>query len=249
MSLSLREVGFLVLVAASVGLLVLVLRILARGRSVKVGDAGLLVPILIGLVYDNLMLGLGSLVGESALLEALSVPRYVMHALFTPLLIVFAALAADRLDVPGFRSRERLTLWGGVAFATILIGLVNDLVNLHLEPRSSLGVFSYAHSSSGPPVAEILTVVSLLIIGGGMQRFARWPWVFLGALQMFVIAAFFVSNGLLANIGELVLLSSMVATAAESIRRVGLERDERKRAALERHAQAKAAAGRSVAAS
>jgi hypothetical protein len=58
---------------------------------------------------------------------------------------------------------------------------------------------------------------------------------------MFVIAAFFVSNGLLANIGELILLSSMVVTGAEAVRRVGLERDARKKAALDRHARSRTA--------
>jgi hypothetical protein len=221
---------------------VLAFRILRRGRAVKVGDVGLLVPVLLGLVYDNAMLAFGSTLGESALTEALSVPRFVMHALFTPLLIVFAALAADRLDVPGYRSRERLTLWGAVAFVTIWIGLIGDLVNLSLEPRYLEGQFGYAHPSAGPPIAEILTVVSLLIIGGSMQRFARWPWVFLGAAQMFVIAAFFVENGLLANIGEMLLLSSMLVTGAEAVRRVGVEREARKQAALDKHARSRSQA-------
>jgi hypothetical protein len=242
MGLSPRAIGFLVLAAGAVVLLVLVVRILRQGRAVKVGDVGLLVPVLLGLVYDNLMLGLGGLAGESAVMEALSAPRYLMHALFTPFLIIFAALAADRLDVRGYRSRERLTLWGAVAFVAIWVGLIGDLIQLHLEPRDADGIFSYAHTSAGPPVAEILTVVSLLIIGGTMQRYARWPWIFLGAAQMFVIAAFFVSNGLLANIGELILLSSMVATGAEAVRRVGLERDARRRAALDRHARSRAGA-------
>jgi hypothetical protein len=239
MALSLRAIGFLVLASASVALFVLVLRILRQGRAVKVGDAGLLIPVLLGLVYDNAMLGLGSLAGESAAMEALSVPRYLMHALFTPLLIIFAALSADRLNVPGYRSRERLTLWGAVAFVAIWVGLIADLIKLHLEPRDADGIFSYAHTAAGPPIAEIITVVSLLIIGGTVQRYARWPWIFLGAAQMFVIAAFFVSNGLLANIGEIVLLSSMVVTGAEAVRRVGLERDSRKRAALDRHARSR----------
>jgi hypothetical protein len=65
---------------------------------------------------------------------------------------------------------------------------------------------------------------------------------------MFVIAAFFVSNGLLANIGELILLSSMVVTGAEAVRRVGLERDARKKAALDRHARTRTPADQAEAA-
>ena len=42
----------------------------------------------IGLVYDNGMIALGSFLGIGDTLEALSWPRFIMHALVTPVMIV-----------------------------------------------------------------------------------------------------------------------------------------------------------------
>ena len=110
--------------------------------------------------------------------------------------------------------RGRLTLWGAVAFVAIWLGLINDLVNLDLSPAVNEGVLSYRNELGGPPLAEIITVVSLLIIGGTIQRYARWPWVFLPSLAIFVIAAFYVGNTLLQNVGE--LLGQVLAIQASA---------------------------------
>ncbi len=237
MSMSAQNWFFLLLACAAVGLMVLAIRTAHRGKAVKVSDSWLLVVVLTGLVYDNAMLAFGSSLGEGTLTMVLSAPRFVLHGLFTPLLIMFAALSADRMDVPGYRDRERITLWGAIAFVAVLVGLVNDIVQLSLTPTVSQGILSYKHLDGGPPVAEIITVVSLLVIGGVMQRYARWPWVFVGAAQMFVIAAFYVSNTFLANLGELVLLSCMVATGMAAVTRTAAERDARREAALSRRSK------------
>ena len=44
----------------------------------------------IGLTYDNLVLALGSTIGEGSLLLALTYPRHVTHVLLTPMLPVIA---------------------------------------------------------------------------------------------------------------------------------------------------------------
>lgn len=235
--------AFAAIALAEVALFIVVLRIWRRGRDVKVGESIVLLVILTGVIYDNVLLAFGGdWFGEGQTLEWLSYPRYLMHGLFTPLLIIFCALSADRLNVPGYRKRETLTIWGAVTFFAIWFGLIGDLVNLEIGPNITDGLLSYKHiGQAGPPIAEIATVVSMLIIGGAMQRHARWPWVFVSALIMFVIAAFFIDNGVLANIGELILLSGGAATAAEAIRRVRIEREEKKSEAL-RQAAAKRAA-------
>ena len=216
----------------------------------KVGESIVLLVILAGVIYDNLMLAFGgSILGEGAALEMLSYPRYLLHGLFTPLLIIFCALSADRMDVPGYRKRETLTLWGAVTFFAIWFGLIGDLVNLDIAPATENGLLTYKYAGAGgPPIAEIATVVSMLIIGGAMQRYARWPWIFVSALFMFVVALFFISNGVIANIGELVLLSGGAATAAEAVKRVTAERADKKAAALREAAERRAAkAGSEVA--
>jgi hypothetical protein len=208
-------------------------RIVIRGRKVKVADSALLLFVLGGLLYDNLMLGLGAnLFHESSTFLWLSVPRFLMHGLFTPFLIIQVALCCDRLNVPGYRSRGILTLWGATAFLAIFIGLTRD-VNLHLVYTVKDGVVHYTEAgSAGPPIAEITTVISLLVMGMTLMRFVRWPWVLIASLAMFSFALFWLDNGALQNLGEIMLLSSCVATGAYAVVAAERERDEKKQAAL-----------------
>ena len=236
--------AYAAIAVAEVALFVLVFRIWRQGRTVKVGESVILLVILSGVVYDNTLLAFGGQwFGEGQTLEMLSYPRYLLHGLFTPLLIIFCALSADRFNIPGYRRRETLTLWGAVTFVAIWFGLIGDLINLEIGPGVTNGLLSYKYvGEAGPPIAEIATVMSMLIIGGAMQRYGRWPWVFVSALFMFVVALFFIENGVVANLGELVLLSGGAATAAEAIRRVKIEREERKAQALREAAGKRAVA-------
>lgn len=105
--------AYMAYMVAAIVLFGLTIRIVARGRKVKVADSAILLFVLVGLMYDNFMLAFGGqILDEGDVFLWLSVPRYVMHGLFTPLLIMQVALSADRLNVPGYRSRELLTLWG-----------------------------------------------------------------------------------------------------------------------------------------
>jgi hypothetical protein len=234
--------AFLAIALAEVALFVWVFRIWRKGRAVRVSETLILMVILTGVIYDNTLLAFGGdWFGVGPTHELLSYPRYLMHGLFTPLLIIFCALSADRLNVPGYRTREVITIWGAVTFFAIWFGLIGDLINLQIAPETADGLTSYKHVGElGPPIAEILTVLGMLIIGGAMQRYARWPWVFLSASVMFVIALFFIDNGVLANIGELVLLTGCAATGAEAIRRVTAEREEKKAMALQEAAARRA---------
>lgn len=139
--------------------------------------------------------------------------------------------------MPGYRRREVLTLWGVYTFLTILLGLMGE-TELHLTPVLEDGVLSYSHLEGGAPIAEILTVMGVLVIGGTMQRYVRWPMIFFGGAQMFVFALFWADESIIANFGELVLLGSMVWTGREAVRRVAREREERRTAALRKRAAA-----------
>lgn len=225
---------FLGYTIASLVLLAWVVRTARAGRSVKVTDAAILGLVLLGLVYDNAMLSMAVLFGESTAMEIASYPRYILHGTFTPFLVLFAARCAERMDVPGYRNRATITFWGLFTFATILLGLMGE-TELHLTPVTEDGVLAYKHLGGGAPIAEILTVIGVLIIGGTMQRYVRWPIIFLGGAQMFVFALFWADNSLIANFGELVLLTSMVWTGQEAVKRTRAEREARKAGARNRH--------------
>lgn len=174
------------------------------------------VPLLIvtfGLIYDNAVLAAGSSIGHGELLERLSVPRFFMHAFGTPLLML-SALGLMR------RSRVGWALSGVVALGVIVLTLVMigigvdaDLLRLDLVPKEPAGVVSYGNASTtGPPIAPIVTIIVLIAAGVMIWRRGRQPWLLAGALAQFVAAAIGDAITLAGNLGELALLAGLVTT-------------------------------------
>jgi hypothetical protein len=228
------QIGYLLVAAAELALFFYVLRLLKRGRKVKIGDAIILAPLLLALVYDNTMLGIGDWLGESEAHRLLSGPRYITHAMMTPLLLVFATLCADRLGVPGFRNnREKLTVWGGIAFFIIWYGLWNDLVHMELgwDTSGDAGGRYAHHGHVGPPIPVMVTGLGLILIGASIQRHARTPWVVLSSVNM-LLFIMFIDNGVIINVGELLLLLGLVATGTVAISRYEKDKAARREAAL-----------------
>lgn len=234
MGVTFWQFGYLAIAAAEFALFVYVLRLLKRGRKVKIGDAIILAPLLLALVYDNFMLGIGDWVGEGELHRLLSGPRYITHALMTPLLLVFAALCADRMKVPGFHNnRDKLTVWAGIAFFIIWYGLWNDLVHMELgwDTTGTAGGRYAHHGHVGPPIPVMVTGLGLILIGAAIQRYARSPWVVLSSINMLVFIMF-IENGVIINVGEFLLLAGLVATGTEAVRRYEVDKAARRDAAL-----------------
>jgi hypothetical protein len=214
--------GFFAIVAVEVALLIVTAGVLLRGRRFGAYESSILIVLLVALIYDNTMLALGATIGEGELLEALSVPRFVTHVFLTPLLLVFAALSADRMGVPSYQKRSTLAFWSGVAVAAVIVGSFIDIIHLDLVPKVDDGILRYTHAEPVPPIAIVMVIIGLIVIGVTMWRKAAWPWVLVGSVAMFAIAAVFPGTGVITNAGEAMLLGAMVATAREVI--VRLER-------------------------
>ena len=163
----------------------------------------LLALIAVTLCWDNLIIAAGASIGAGELLRTLSIPRYVAHAVLTPMLILIV------FGVAGLR--RRLWVWALTA-VLIAVGVWTDLVNMSLEVREYAGTLRYAYAHASPPIPSIVTVVVLIVVGAILWRRQKLPWLCLGALAMFGAAG----SGIfwLGNAGELVLISSIVATAA-----------------------------------
>lgn len=162
-----------------------------------------LTVIILALCWDNAIVAAGALVGPGDLLVGLSVPRYVAHGLLTPLLIPIVFWIA----------RLRLRAWVWVLTALLVaLGAYTEIFNLDLVLKEYGGTLRYAHAAASPPIPSIVTVLVLIGVGGLLWRRAGVPWLCLGALAMFGSAA----SGVfwLGNAGELVLISSILATAA-----------------------------------
>ena len=185
----------------------------------------IVVAVAAGLVYDNAVLGAGHWLGHGPVLEALSWPRFVIHALLTPLLILPGRAAAAAFGLRWARQPASRAAFAAAALVLVAVGVVSDVVLLRLEAQADAGVTSYGNAAAAVPVPAIVTMVVLLVIGMMLWRASSWPWLALGAAVMFVTSAF---GGLLTNLGELSLLASLVATEDRAGRRVGTDPSRRR---------------------
>ncbi|WP_143234425.1 hypothetical protein [Paractinoplanes atraurantiacus] len=158
------------------------------------------------LIWDNAVIALGSAIGPGAALQALSVPRYVTHALLVPLLVLIAAGLTGVADLRPFIL---------VTGLLISVGIYADIVTLALEPATYAGTLRYTNAASnGPPIPAIVVILILIAFGVLLLKRRRSPWLLTGALTMLIAAA----TGIpwLANLGELALAATVCVTAIQA---------------------------------
>lgn len=174
----------------------------------------LVLIVVYGLAYDNFVIGLGATLGEGALLKMLNAPRYWVHALFTPAMII-AAFGALRMTGSKFgQSKVAHAVICVVATALIVLGSYIDIVKLNLVFEVDGGVSKYANDfvlMPGPPIPAVVTILFALAFGVMLWRNLKWPWLFVGSLLMFV-AAPMASIPIFQNIGEIAFAAGLVTT-------------------------------------
>ncbi|UYP47200.1 hypothetical protein NEF87_003485 [Candidatus Lokiarchaeum ossiferum] len=181
---------------------------------------GTIMIVIIGLIYDTIVVSIGTLLGESELLHTLNFGRFIIHAFFTPLLIPagITLLNFYRVD----RGKSKLIpsyLTWGITIAFIFFGVFTHLLGITLEPRYFDGILYYTQSHTAAksfPYASVAVVVICIGLGGAIFHESRkHSWYLLaGGIIIFIMSALPASIfGLVfGSLGELVLLFSMVWT-------------------------------------
>ncbi|MCX5410233.1 hypothetical protein OHA37_00425 [Streptomyces sp. NBC_00335] len=182
------------------------LQILLAAAAWRTGPAGRLTGLLgCALAYDSAVVAAGSLLGEGRLLEALSAGRFVVHALGTPLVVPCAALALRA-------GRNALGAAWAAAGALAVLGTVTTLPGLHLLPRHWADTLRYADAEPGGfPVAAVLAIVLLLLIGAAAWIRGGTPAIALGAFAVFAASAAAFAAPPLGNLGEAMMLAGLLA--------------------------------------
>ncbi|GIK55681.1 MAG: hypothetical protein BroJett015_13440 [Chloroflexota bacterium] len=176
----------------------------------------LLLIVLIGLLYDVLVILAGRFLGEGVLLERLNAGRYAIHALITPALIVFGFGVLRLAGVPWAQGRAAHTVVCLFATALIILGLYSDVLAFVPASRTVMDTLRYVNVGGikGPPVPALLTIIFLIAAGFSLWRQTGW-WLLAGsALLMFVAAALGMGRTFfIGNIGEVVLGLGCMLTA------------------------------------
>jgi hypothetical protein len=175
--------------------------------------------LLVALSFDNLVIALGPLLHASTIYGAMSTLRFWVHAMLLPFLLVFVA------GVMSFYIRRvQIRLWLSavacvLALLAVVYGYLYDLASLELVAADYYPRLVAADSQ--PPFATIAVNLLAVIAGAWLWRRANWPWLFAGALQIFLV------NGATAgrdwsfiagNTAELLFVISLFASLKAVIR-------------------------------
>ncbi|MGM0852697.1 MAG: hypothetical protein ACQEWI_08810 [Bacillota bacterium] len=186
-------------------------------RTYRVLSVVFLLPVIVGLIYDNGIIATGRLIGEGPLLEGLNLARFWIHAFFTPLLVLFAWKTLEQGE----------TLWAKQPLGKVsayvltvllmLLELFTEVFGLNIEANMEYGVLSYSSSepSNGPPIMVLTVSLVLLFASIIIWRKQKWIWFFVGSLAMIIGSAVNlpIESGAITNFFELGLISSLLGTA------------------------------------
>ena len=205
---------YLMFALAYLVLFIIMVRSMKRNGIASLSNV--LILVILPLIYDNTILGVGSWIGEGQTLEVLNTARYWMHAILTPLLIVFSLGVLRRARVNWANTSAALWVTIAYAFAAFMVELVTVLLNLSLEAEVKYGVLSYGstNSPSGPPIMILMVTLALLVSSIILWKRTGWFWMFIGVALMLVgsMIDIPVESAAVTNAFELILLTSLVMT-------------------------------------
>lgn len=154
------------------------------------GNIFLLILVMAGMIYDNLIISLGRLINEGLHLELLNRLRFFLHDMLIPLLLVVAVKLASAAGVVwATQSLVSSGSWG-IALGLIAFGLLVNFKHLELIPTNYAGILRYKPKKSYVPILTIFTALIVGVAGFYIWREIQWPWMFVGTVVMFLGNAF-----------------------------------------------------------
>lgn len=227
------SVMFLLAVADTI-LLVWTVR---RWREFRHPVLGVLAFLILALPYDTALVGAGRWIGPGNPLELLSGPRFMLFALSVPLILIINAALAR---LAGFRWAQPRWFIGGVclvAAAFLTLSWKEILFFPDLYPACWADTLRYVPSvlpgqvcAEGQPgvgmpvalpLAAVLALPSMVLLGAALWRWRRWPWLFAGTLAGLILLGLPPSRvgPIPGFFGDALNMLALVATAVHFLRR------------------------------
>jgi hypothetical protein len=180
-------------------------------------SAAFLLPVILGLVYDNGILAAGRLIGEGSTLKLMNYARFWIHAFFTPLLVLYSWHTLKQADIDWTKTGKlkwaAYLLTGGL----ILLELFTEVFGLELEAKWVYGVLSYSNAEAqvGPPIMVLIVSAVLLAASIVIWHKQGWFWFLAGSVLMIIGSAIDIpiESAAAVNAFEWLLLLSLTATA------------------------------------
>jgi len=177
---------------------------------------GVIYIVILPLIYDNLLLATGKWIGEGELLESLNFSRFCLHALITPLLVMYS-IGTLRESGIEWAKKKWLVLVGILyTVGLIVLEFLLEVFGLELEVVKEYGVVSYSNveEATGPPLMVLLVTLILIVASAILWKKTKWPVFFIGAIVMTIGSAIpiNVDSGAVTNAFELFLIFTLIWT-------------------------------------
>jgi len=177
---------------------------------------GVIYIVILPLIYDNLLLATGKWIGEGELLESLNFSRFCLHALITPLLVMYS-IGTLRESGIEWAKKKWLVLVGILyTVGLIVLEFSIEVMGLELEVVKEYGVISYSNveEATGPPLMVLLVTLILIVASAILWKKTKWPVFFIGAIVMAIGSAIPINidSGAVTNAFELFLIFTLIWT-------------------------------------
>lgn len=172
--------------------------------------------VIMPLIYDNLLLATGKWIGEGELLESLNFSRFCLHALITPLLVMYSIGTLRESGIEWAKKKWLVILGILYTVGLIVLEFSIEVKGLELEVVKEYGVISYSNveEATGPPIMVLLVTLILIVASAILWKKTKWPVFFIGAVVMTIGSAvpINVDSGAVTNAFELVLIFTLIWT-------------------------------------
>ena len=172
--------------------------------------------VILPLIYDNLILATGKWIGEGELLESLNFSRFCLHALITPLLVMYS-IGTLRESGIQWAKKKWLVIVGIIYTIGLMVFEFSvEVVGLEIEVVKEYGVVSYSNveEATGPPIMVLFVTLILIVASAIVWKKTKWPIFFIGAIVMTIGSAvpLNIESGAVTNAFELFLIFTLIWT-------------------------------------
>jgi len=172
--------------------------------------------VILPLIYDNLILATGKWIGEGELLESLNFSRFCLHALITPLLVMYSLGTLQESGIEWTKKKWIVIVGILYTISLIVLEFSIEVVGLEIEVVKEYGVVSYSNveKSTGPPIMVLLVMFILILASAIIWKKTKWPIFFIGAVVMIFGSAIPINieSGAVTNAFELFLIFTLIWT-------------------------------------
>lgn len=232
-SFHMLSAAYLIIAIVDFGVLLWAVRHCLRYRTNGLLFATL--PLLL-LWYDNAVIGIGSTLGEGALLMNLNTVRFLAHYISLPM--TFIAIGAMAREA-GFHLAQRKSMMAVFCLLAVYF-IAHDLwlfsqstlypscfadtlrYTTHIAEYTACGPDAdIGAGRSIPPVPAITLTNMLIVFGIFLWHRTGWKWLTLGSIGAMVFFAVPYANtgGIFGNIGEPIITAVIIATGVHIAKR------------------------------